>query len=149
MTKTMVSQIIIKPIKEAPVEELKQLYKEAGWWESSYDLHPQFLSFIVKDSAVFVGVFLEKKLIGMGRALSDLVSDAYIQDVTVLKEYRGRGIGKDIIQTLIKILKEKSVDWIGLVAEPGTSPFYEQLGFEPLKGHVALKFKANKNIRIV
>jgi ribosomal protein S18 acetylase RimI-like enzyme len=144
MSHKILPQIIIKPIKEAPIEELKQLYEEAGWWESSYDLHPEFLKVIVRDSAVFVGAFLEKKLIGMGRALSDLVSDAYIQDVTVLKEYRGRGIGKDIIQTLIKILNENSVDWIGLVAEPGTSPFYEQLGFEILKGHVPLKFKAKK-----
>ncbi len=99
---------------------------------------------MVKTSAIFGVPFIKKKLIGMGRALSDLVSDAYIQDVTVLKEYRGRGIGKDIIQTLIKTLKENNVDWIGLVAEPGTSFFYEPLGFETLKDHVPLKYNADK-----
>ncbi len=144
MIQKLLPQLIIKPVKTAPIEELKQLYKEAGWWEPSFDLHPEFLGFIVKNSAVFVGAFLEKKLIGMGRALSDLISDAYIQDVTVLKEYRGRGIGKDIIQTLIKTLKENNVDWIGLVAEPGTSSFYEPLGFETLKDHVPLKYNAEK-----
>ena len=56
----------------------------------------------------------------MGRAISDLVSDAYIQDVTVLKEYRGKGIGKIIIQTLVEELKTKGVEWIGLVAATGT-----------------------------
>ena len=77
----------------------------------------------------------------MGRALSDLASDAYIQDVAVLKKYRGRGIGKKIIQILIEKLKENNVEWIGLVAQPGTSSFYKELGFEPLKDHVPLKYK--------
>jgi aralkylamine N-acetyltransferase len=42
--------------------------------------------------------FVEKKMIGMGRALSDLTSDAYIQDVTVLKAFRGKGIGKKLFK---------------------------------------------------
>jgi spermidine synthase len=133
--------LVIKIIKEASIEELIQLYKEAGWWESSYDSHPEFLNYIVKDSAIFAGAFSGKKLIGMGRALSDLASDAYIQDIAVLKEFRGKGIGKKIIQILIKNLKEKGVDWIGLVAQPGTFSFYKELGFEILKDHVPLKYK--------
>jgi len=135
------SELIIKIIQSAPMEELIGLYKDAGWWEPSYDQHPQFLNHIVKDSALFVGAFSKKKLIGMGRALSDLASDAYIQDVTVLKEHRGKGIGKIIIQTLIKKLKENGVDWIGLIAEPGTDSFYTELGFKPLKGHVPFKYE--------
>jgi len=135
-------QLIIKTIKSASKKDLIRLYKEAGWWDTSYYKHPEFLNHIVEDSAVFVGAFWEKNLIGIGRALSDLASDAYIQDVTVLKEFRGKGIGRKIIQTLIKKLKENGVDWIGLVAQPGTSSFYEELGFEVLKDHVPLKYKA-------
>jgi spermidine synthase len=133
--------VTIKTIKSAQTEDLKNLYSDAGWWASSYDLNPGFLDYIVKDSAVFVGAFYKKKLIGMGRALSDLVSDAYIQDVTVLKIYRGKGIGRKIIKTLIEELKKKGVDWIGLVAEPGTTSFYEELGFGELKGHIPLRYK--------
>ncbi len=132
--------LIIKVIKTASKKDLKRLYKEAGWWESSFDKYPEFLNHIVTDSAIFVGAFLGKKQIGMGRALSDLASDAYIQDVTVLKEFRGKGIGRKIIQELIKKLKENNVDWIGLVAQPGTFPFYEDLGFQVLKDHVPLKY---------
>ena len=141
MPYTPLSAITIRIIKEASREDLICLYKDAGWWKSSYDMSPEFLDDIVKDSAVFVGAFLGKKLIGMGRALSDLVSDAYIQDVAVLKAYRGRGIGKKIIEALIEILKEAGVDWIGLIAEPGTTSFYAELGFGPLKDHVPLKYK--------
>ena len=135
------SQLIIKTIKSVSKKDLIRIYKEAGWWDTSNDKHPEFLNQIVENSAVFVGVFLEKKLIGIGRALSDLASDAYIQDVAVLKEFRGKGIGRKIIQTLIEKLKENGVDWIGLVAQPGTSSFYEELGFKVLKDHVPLKYK--------
>ncbi|MCF6246967.1 MAG: GNAT family N-acetyltransferase [Desulfobacula sp.] len=133
--------IDVKIIRSAFRDDLICLYKDADWWESSYDAHPEFLDRIVKDSAIFAGAFVDQQLIGMGRALSDMASDAYIQDVAVLKKYRGRGIGKKIIQLLISKLKKNDVDWIGLVAQPGTASFYRRLGFEVLKDHVPMKFK--------
>jgi ribosomal protein S18 acetylase RimI-like enzyme len=135
----MDTKIEMKLIKTAPLDDLVSLYKDAGWWKDSYGDAPEFLHGIVADSALFAGAFKNKKMIGMGRALSDLASDAYIQDVVVLKEFRGRGIGKQIIQTLITGLKSYDVDWIGLIAQPGTTDFYEKLGFQPLEGHVPLK----------
>jgi len=59
----------------------------------------------------------------------------------VLKEFQGEGIGERIIQKLIVLLKENSVDWIGLIAQPGTFSFYKKLGFEPLQDHIPLKLK--------
>ncbi|HSL60885.1 MAG TPA: GNAT family N-acetyltransferase, partial [Desulfotignum sp.] len=79
--------------------------------------------------------------IGMGRALSDLVSDAYIQDVTVLRAFRGKGIGTKIIRLLIAGLKDHRVDWIGLIGEPNTRVFYENLGFREMPGHVPYRLK--------
>jgi spermidine synthase len=80
-------------------------------------------------------------MIGMGRALSDLSSDAYIQDVVVLRDYRGQGIGRQIIRTLITGLRAHGVDWIGLIGEPGTHRFYESLGFWPMSGHTPYRLK--------
>ena len=137
-------EIKIRFIKKAPTAALVSLYKDAGWWKDSYGDAPEFLTGIVAGSALFAGAFKDKRMIGMGRALSDLASDAYIQDVAVLKEFQGRGIGKKIIQTLITGLKKNGVDWIGLVAQPGTTGFYDKLGFQPLEGHVPLKLKDTK-----
>lgn len=142
----MAETVTIKVVKTADRSQLKQLYKEAGWWDASDDKNIEFLSKIVEQSALFVGAFYKNKLIGMGRALSDQVSDAYIQDVTVLKAHRKKGIGKKIINTLVAGLKEKNVSWIGLVAEPGTSDFYETLGFEMLKGYIPLKYKGQQDV---
>jgi spermidine synthase len=138
-------EIEIRLIQTASLSELVFLYKDAGWWKDSYGEAPDFLRGIVAGSALFAGAFENQRLIGMGRALSDQVSDAYIQDVAVLKEFQGRGIGKKIIQTLITGLKAWGVDWIGLIAEPGTTGFYENLGFQQLEGHVPLRLKHEKS----
>ncbi len=140
----MSEDIHIKIITSASITDLIALYKSAGWWEASYDKNFEFLNHVVNDSALFVGAFVNEQMIGMGRALSDMVSDAYIQDVAVLDEFKGQGIGKKIIKTLVAKLQENGVDWIGLVAKPGTSPFYEKLGFEQLKNYVPLKYKSSK-----
>jgi len=134
-------KIKIKIIQDAPEKDLIQLYKESGWWDPSTDTDKKILKNIVKNSALFAGAFDGKRMVGMGRALSDQASDAYIQDIYVLKSHRGKGTGRKIIKVLIDVLKKKGVDWIGLIAEPGTLKFYEHLGFEPLKGHLPLKYK--------
>jgi spermidine synthase len=79
-------------------------------------------------------------MIGMGRCLSDGVSDAYIQDVVVLDEYRRRGIGREIVSTLARHCKERGLVWIGLVAEPGTGHFYEALGFRLLERYEPMRY---------
>lgn len=141
MSEDPFEQIEIKCVTSASLQDMIRLYKDAGWWQPSYDRDSGFLMEIVKNSALFAGAFQGNRMVGMGRALSDNVSDAYIQDVVVRKTHRGKGIGKKIIGLLVKRLEEKGVDWIGLVAEPDTNDFYKQLGFEPLKGHTPLKYK--------
>ena len=80
-------------------------------------------------------------MIAMGRVLSDGVSDAYIQDVAVLPDFRGRGIGGKIVTFLVEELEKRGVDWIALVGEPGTENFYKRLGFEKKAGFSLWKWK--------
>lgn len=134
-------KIDIRIITSAREDELTRLYKAAGWWKKEYDENTDFLKSVVRNSACFAGAFHENIMIGMGRALSDLSSDAYIQDVTVLKPFRRKGVGSKIIKKLVTFLKQHHVDWIGLIAKPDTSLFYVKLGFETLKDHVPLRFK--------
>ena len=140
MSQALEDKIIIRIIKSAVREDLIALYKDAGWWKPEYENDLGFLDSITKDSAVFAGAFINEKMIGMGRALSDMASDAYIQDVTVLKTYRGKGVGKKIVQQLLSNLTANGVDWIGVVGEPGTETFYKKLGFDRLKDYIPLKY---------
>jgi ribosomal protein S18 acetylase RimI-like enzyme len=82
----------------------------------------------------------EGRIVGMARVISDGVSDAYIQDVVVLKEYRRLGIGRELIRRLTEFCLMHQIEWIGLVSEPGTRKFYEDLGFRELEGYRPMLF---------
>ena len=136
-------EITYKLLKEANLEEVFNLYRLAGWWNENDD-RIGFLADLIRETFLFVGAFDEGKLIGMGRSISDGVSDAYIQDVTVLPEYRRQGIGGQIIQILVQNLKQRDINWIGLIGEPGTQHFYEELGFSLMKDYIPMMYKGKK-----
>jgi len=129
-----INDIQYKLVKEWSIDQIVELYKAGGWWKDHY--HSSGISIMITGSFAFF-VAVDKNTgnaVGMGRAISDGVSDAYIQDIVVLKDYRGKGIGKEIVQNLLNYCLEKNLVWIGLVAEPGTREFYSPLGFKKLPG---------------
>ncbi|MFA7230941.1 MAG: GNAT family N-acetyltransferase [Victivallaceae bacterium] len=131
--------IIFKTIKQAADADIVRLYQDADWWQAEYDTN--FIQPMIQHSFVFIAAFDGEKMIGMGRVISDGFSDGYIQDVTVLKAYRGQGIGSAIIKQLIAAMQTAGIDWIGLVGEPGTQQFYERLGFKPLTNFIPMQFQ--------
>ena len=135
------SVIHYEVVSEAPVDAIVALYQAGGWWEESEQARA-VLPRLVKGSFCFmVARAADGRLVGMGRAISDGVSDAYIQDVVVLPELRGRGIGHELVARLTAFCEERHLEWIGLVAQPGTTRFYEKLGYGVLEGHVALRHR--------
>jgi ribosomal protein S18 acetylase RimI-like enzyme len=133
-------QIEIKFVKNWPEDEIVNLYKAGGWWKDHYD--KSGIKHLIKQSFVFAVVIDKKtgKTVGMGRVLSDGVSDAYIQDLIILPKYRNLGIGKKLIKKLINYCKSKKIHWIALIAEPGQEGFYESTGFKQMKKYTPLKY---------
>ena len=112
------NQIEIKFVDFWNEDEIVELYKAGGWWKDYYD--PSGLKNLIKGSFAFA-VAIDKssgKAIGMGRLISDGVSDAYIQDLVVLPKYRDRGIGRQLVKVLLDHFLSKGILWIGLIAEP-------------------------------
>lgn len=134
-------QIEIRLVDSWPEDEIVALYKAAGWWKDSYN--KAGISQLIVGSFVFA-VAVDKKTkkpIGMGRVLSDGVSDAYIQDLVILPPYRGQNIGKKLVQTLVDHCRSKGILWIGLIAEPGSSQFYTALGFKQMENHIPMLYE--------
>lgn len=119
------------------IDAITAMYRSEGWWTQEKD-DRELVARIVAGSHCFLLVAQEDKTVGMGRAISDGVSDAYIQDVTVKKEYRGQGIGKQIICKLVERLNADGLDWVGLIAENNSYQFYEQLGFNKMPDSVPM-----------
>jgi aralkylamine N-acetyltransferase len=109
-----------------------RLYREAGWWGEGPD-DPALVKRLVAGSHCVAVARREGRIVGMGRAISDRASDAWIQDVTVDATLRHRGIGSEIVRRLVARLDADGMGWIGLVAENGSHPMYEPLGFVAMK----------------
>jgi spermidine synthase len=129
----MITFSLLKNPSPDQIERIIALYRQAGWWKSSSD-NPELVRRIIQGSHCFMVVSTpEDGIIGMGRAISDGASDAYIQDVMVNKSFQGRKIGSGIIQKLVEQLRSDGLKWIGLIAENNSQPFYENLGFTKMK----------------
>lgn len=122
-------------------DQIIALYRAGGWWKEEYDpagipalLAGSFLFAVAVDST-------GRKAVGMGRVISDGISDAYIQDLVVLSEYRRSGIGRSIVSLLVTSCWERGIRWIGLVSQPGCDNFYKGLGFVEMKGYIPLLYE--------
>ena len=138
---TLRDNIAIQLVHSWDEVEIANLYRAGGWWKEEYD--PEELPRLIKGSFLFaVAVNIKTgRAVGMGRVISDGVSDGYIQDLVVLPEYRKTGIGTQIVSTLVKKCIELGSSWIGLIAEPDTEKFYLPSGFHPMEGHTPLIFR--------
>lgn len=114
------------------ISQLIGLYRHEGWWYTDTDA-PEVVAGIIAGSHCFVVAIEDGVIIGMGRAISDRISDAYIQDVTVRHDRRDRGIGSRIINTIKTRLQQDGIGWIALIAERDSAPFYETMGFVPMR----------------
>ena len=136
----MVTLRFIKRPGAAFLRQIIALYTSQGWWDNS---GKEALAALIRNSHCFIVARDKGRIVGMGRAISDRVSDAYIQDVAVLKEYRGQGLGSKIVLGLKNKLRSDGVKWVGLIAQDGSRAFYEPLGFKMIKRGQPMMLKDN------
>ena len=129
----------IRIIKCAPASALERIYRSVGWYDESFSA--EAIEKIPQNSTLFAGAFIDNEMVGMGRLLSDGVSDGCIQDVAVIKEFQGLGIGRAIVKKIVEESLKRGIDWIQLIATPGNEKFYSSLGFEPMQNHTPMLFK--------
>lgn len=72
----------------------------------------------------------QRELIGMARATSDHAFNATIWDVLVDPRYQGQGLGKALVEQMIRALLRRDIGNITLFADAQVVDFYRNLGFE-------------------
>jgi GNAT superfamily N-acetyltransferase len=78
------------------------------------------------------GLFHGNRQVGFARVISDLSTIAYLGDVYILEEYRGRGLSKKLMEVVMKHPDLQGLRrWILLTSSAGG--LYEKYGFTGLK----------------
>ena len=68
---------------------------------------------------------VDENPVGTGR----LLPDGHIGRVAVLKNFRGLGLGKALMEKMIDLARENNFPKVELSAQIQAQPFYESLGF--------------------
>jgi len=108
---------------EVDLEQLARLRDSAGWRGLGEDV----LLEQVRGARFVVSAWEGRRLVGFARAISDGVTNGYISTVVVDADYRGRGVGRRLVQRLVA--GRGGIRWV-LHARPEVTGFYAKLGFE-------------------
>jgi len=110
-------------------EALAGLRNQAGWSHTEVFQAEKALERTLFSVAALSG----GEIVGMGRLVGDGVLIWYIQDVIVVPERRGAGVGSEIVRRLVEYAKAHSLPGtnvaIALMSAKDKEPFYEKLGF--------------------
>lgn len=112
------------------IRHIISLYRTADWWTKDAPDDSHLVERIIAGSHCFMVATEGEEVVGMGRAISDRASDAYIQDLTVKETYREMGVGTEIVKRILSRLEEDGIKWIALIAERNTYEFYEHFGYK-------------------
>ncbi|KFF19551.1 GNAT family N-acetyltransferase [Flavobacterium hydatis] len=117
--------IKILETKEINIEDIIRLYK-ANEWSSAEK--PDLLHKALLNSETLITAWDDKKLVGLGNAISDGYLTVYYPHLLVLPEYQGKGIGKMICDKMQDKYRDFHMQM--LTADGKSIEFYTKNGFE-------------------
>lgn len=110
------------PLSPAALADLRA---SVGWNRMQRDLADPRLQ-----RYVYLCAFEDDCLIGYAEAVSNGVTDAYIQDVMVHPGRQRQGVGTQLMERMLAHLEQEGVYMVSVIyGEEALRPFYERFGF--------------------
>nr|YP_009313431.1 Hypothetical protein ycf52 [Galaxaura rugosa]SCW21685.1 Hypothetical protein ycf52 [Galaxaura rugosa] len=121
--------IYLSMTKEINLYDLEKLCDSVGWVRRPF----RKVRTAIEHSFLIISLFHTynnyNHLIGFARATSDCAFNATIWDVVVHPDFQGKGLGKALMDQVIKQLRLADITTITLFADPQVIAFYKSLGF--------------------
>ena len=121
---------MIRYVNDITAEEYMELRRKVGWCEFPMEeaqagIDNAYMIICVRD---------DQKAVGVVRLLWDGGYVAFLSDVIVDPEYQGQGIGRTLVEAVIKRIKDDMKPGykvkLNLNSAKGKEPFYEKFGFK-------------------
>ncbi len=111
----------------SPLEQLRLLLSQSAFWAKNRRLED--LEVAIANSHPVVSLWDGPQLIGFARATSDGIFRATIWDVVIHPQYRGAGLGRQLLEYLLAHPHMCRVERVYLMTTY-QQKFYEKLDFE-------------------
>jgi GNAT superfamily N-acetyltransferase len=122
--------------KHLNIDTIQRFLSEESYWAKGISF--ESVKKAIDHSSLCFGIYQgnpeegDAKQVGFARAITDFVRFAYIMDVFVLPEYRGKGLSKWLMAILTVQSELSTVDGI-LLCTFDAHGLYTQFGFEAVK----------------
>ena len=116
-------------INKLDAELFLSLYTSVGW-------EPPCKEQVVKALDHTIATFIaydEERPVGMVRVIGDGGMSFYMKDFVVIPSYQSKGIGRMLLESVEKYIKEVVGEWtvsLELISTIEAQSFYEKMGFE-------------------
>ncbi len=121
--------------KEYSTEDLQALFKSVDWLSANY---PERLKKALDHCETVYTAWCGDRLVGLINAIDDSELTAYVHYLCVDPQFRGKGIGKK----LLEFIKEKYKDYLYIILIAENEPlikYYRQNGFELIEGRYVIE----------
>jgi GNAT superfamily N-acetyltransferase len=108
------------------VDEVHRFLSEESYW--AVGRPRETVERLIHEASRVVGLYDGGRQVGFCRAFTDGVAIAYLADVYVLPEYRGRGLGEELVREMVENGPYAGVKW--LLHTTDMHPLYRKFGFE-------------------
>ncbi|MBZ0185336.1 MAG: GNAT family N-acetyltransferase [Candidatus Obscuribacterales bacterium] len=118
-------EFLVSHEKNLPPDDVQDVCASVGWSRRE----PELISKALMNSLCVVSIWEDGKIVGFARATGDMVFNATIWDMVVRPSHQGGGVGRLVMDELLKDLDEMGIPLVTLYADPGTDGFYKRFGF--------------------
>lgn len=134
---------IVTKLSENQIEQLEKLF-QVEWWTKGREFSD--IKMMVENSDIIIGCCdpSNNELIGFTRVLTDYVYKAFIFDVIVKESYRGKDLGRVLIDTVLETPSLQKVKHFELYCLPEMVSFYKKWGFSEELGEITFMRKVKK-----
>lgn len=123
------------------IEAVHDFLATSSYWAQGRALETVRRS--VENSFPF-GLYLDERLIGFARVVTDYATFAWLADVYVLEEFRGEGLGKFLVETVIDHPDFRTLRRF-ILATRDAHELYRRHGFTDLEKPQLYMHRVNRN----
>ncbi|CAN7743161.1 GNAT family N-acetyltransferase [Paenibacillus sp. LjRoot153] len=120
------NQFVISDNKELLDVDVIKGFLSRSYWANK---RPEERTLRSIENSVCYGVYEGRKQVGYARVVTDHATMYYLCDVFIDEDYRGMGIGKKLVESVIT--SDDYKDLVGLLGTKDAHELYRQYDFEP------------------